>query len=337
MSTARTRRVIALTAALLLFVGMLGFATATSGTASAAPDRLAEPVATTTTVVMTAPEPMTVHVEVTVTAADGSTPSGMLNVVEGGGSWPTQQVTGTVTVFDQPVDKAGPHEFRIVFYPDDRAAYAHSEGSGTATVAPRPTSLVLTAEDLGRGVVQLIAVVGGAADGGQVVFEVEGRDPVAVKPGERVYLDRRGQTHGNYAILDLGGLPMGTHDVTATYVPEDANIGSSSAQTTASLTRSKHPTRTYLYLDSLKRGEVRIRTQFGTQYPQNAVGTVVIKDAATKKTVWVFRSLSNWKIGVRILKVTPGKHRYRAIFTPAQSLRTTVSGSYDHGRVTVKR
>lgn len=336
MALFRSPRVTAFGTALLLCLTTLGVTATTSGAASAVPDRLAGPVATTTTVVMTAPEPMTVHVEVTLTAADGSTPSGFLNVVEGTGAWPTQQVTGTVTVFDQKVDGPGPREFRIVFYPEDWDRYTQSEGTATTTVAGNATVVNLSTEDLGGGVVRLSAVVDGVQDGKQVLFAIAGHDSVVGELGVFIGLDDRGRRHGNEAVVDIGGMAKGSYDVTATLDPGPTWAGSSDRETIA-LTKTKHVSLTFLYLTSSKRGQVLIETFSGAYYPKQSSGTITVKDVTTNKVVAVFRDLRNRQLGSRVIMARPGKHTYRAIFTPRKDLRTTVSGSRAQGTVTVKR
>ncbi|GEP35804.1 hypothetical protein NSZ01_35720 [Nocardioides szechwanensis] len=333
MSTTRTR-VTALTAALLLFVGMLGFATATSAAASAAPD----PVVTTTSVAMTAPRPMAAHVEVTVTAADGSAPSGMLQVYDAQGNWLLDHsVSDGSAVFEWGVPTSGETTWRVTYVPSIPELWAPSEGAGTAVVAGHPTEIVLSTEDLGGGVLRLSAVVDGVEDQDQVLFEIAGHPPVVGERGRFIGLDGwSGRRPAYEAVVDVGGLAMGSYDVTATLAAGPTWAGSSD-RATAVLSKKKHVSMTFLYLSSTKRGEVLVETFTGVYYPKKSTGTITVRDTATNKVVAVFKYLPAGRVGHDVIKTTPGRHTYRAVFTPRPDLRTTVSGSRAQDTVTVKR
>ncbi|MFA6300484.1 MAG: hypothetical protein WC642_15050, partial [Nocardioides sp.] len=337
MSTTRTR-LTALTAALLLFAGMLGLATATSGAASAAPDRLAEPAATTTSVVMTAPDPMTVHAEVTVTTADGPTPEGTIQVYDAQGNWLLDHsLSGGTAVFDWMASTSGETTWRVTYLPAIPELWAPSEGAGTTVVAGHPTEIVLSTEDLGGGVLRLSAVVDGVEDQDQVLFEIAGHPPVVGERGRFIGLDGwTGRRHAYEAVVDVGGLAMGSYDVTATLAAGPTWAGSSD-RATAVLSKKKHVSMTFLYLTSTKRREVLVETFYGVYYPKKSTGTITVRDTATNKVVAVFKNLPAGRVGHEVIKATPGRHTYRAVFTPRPDLRTTLSGSRAQGTVTVRR
>lgn len=169
-----------------------------------------------------------------------------------------------------------------------------------------------------------------------MLFEIAGQAPVVGELGWFIGLDDRKRAHGNEAVVDIGGMAKGSYDITATLDPGSTWAGSSD-QATVALTRTKHVSLTFLYLTSTKRGEVRVGTFAATYYPPQTSGTITVKDIATNKVVAVFRDLRNRQLASRVIKATPGKHTYRAIYTPRPDLRTTVSGSRVQGTVTVKR
>jgi hypothetical protein len=338
MTSRLPSHVTALLTALLLCLSTLGLATATSGAASAAPEPLADPVATTTSVVLTAPKPMFVHVEVTVTAADGSTPMGTLQVYDAQGSWLLDySAWGGDATFDWAVPTPGENTFEVRFVPAIPDQWAPSNGTGTTTVAAYPTEIHLGTEDLGGGVLRLSAVVDGWQDGTQVLFEIAGHGSVVAELGRFAGLGGwSGRRHANEAVVDLGGMPKGSYDVTVTLEPGTDWAGSSD-RATAVLSKSKHVSMTLLHLTSTKRGEVLVETFSGVYYPKKSSGTITVRDTATNKVVAVFKNLPASRVGHQVIKATPGKHTYRAIYTPRPDLRTTVSGSRAQDTVAVKR
>jgi hypothetical protein len=329
-------RLLALVTALLLSLTSLGLATQT---ASAAPEQLAEPVATTTTVVVTSPEPRQVHFEVTVTAADGSAPEGTIRAYDAQGNWQFDRFVegGTAATYWTYVQSAGETTYRVTYLPAIPELWAPSEGTGTTTVAAYPTEIGLSTEDLGGGVLRLSAVVYGEHYGGQVLFEIAGHPPVVAELGRFVGLDGwSGRRHSYEAVVDVGGMPKGSYDITATLAPGPTWAGSSD-RATAVLSKSKHVSMTFLYLISTKRGEFLVEAWSGVYYPKRSSGTITIRDTATNKVVAVFKNLPASRAGHQVIKATPGRHTYRAVYTPRPDLRTTLSGSSVQGTVTVKR
>jgi hypothetical protein len=199
-----------------------------------------------------------------------------------------------------------------------------------------PTTTAVTGSNPGVGALQLSAVVsseGPPPTTAVVVFEVDGRTPVAVPLGRSVIVGQHGDRPAPDAVTAVAGFtgldPHGTYHATATYVPDEGSGAEGSAsEVTTTLARTVDEST--LAFNPNARGRA-VELLFSVQaYPPNAVvGRVVVRDLSQGGVaVSRRRHVRAGQAGFTTLRnVGRGVHRYRARFIPLPRLAETLRGS----------
>jgi hypothetical protein len=340
MTQSRAGRVLV---SLLLCVGVLALAPSGASAHPASVDRA--DVSTTISAAVTfvksksnIPTVQIAHFELTVTTADGTTPDGWVDVVEGDGFWDGIDINDTVTEANQRGFETGDHTFTFVFHPTD-LEYLSSETTVTATAPHYVPEMEVEGVNSANGVLSLWVRVGaGDIDPGDViVFEAEGQKPVTVHLGQASIPGRPDFDYlaSVFTRADFDGLKKGTYHATATYVPSaTSNYLTTEGSVTTTLDRTTNPSDVWMLADSPSPGRVRLKIGIEAFYPKNAAGTLVIEDLSTKKTVATVRDprVDATQQTVILRGVRPGVHKYLASFVPAPGLKGSLKGAKDSAK-----
>ncbi|GEP39841.1 hypothetical protein NPS01_35040 [Nocardioides psychrotolerans] len=339
MTRTRSLLTVAVSTLCLLAAGLV------PATATGAPERAAD-VATSVSAVATATGPLQVHLDIAPTMADGSAPYGVVSATGPRGEYEYAYAQGAAAGVDLTLLEAGRQTIRVEFspYSNPVATYLGSATTVETVVQappPTPTTMTLTGENVGAGVLELQVEVPELTDRvGVVVFEVDGHAPVEVPMGYFVIPGRVRAPHAkpSAAGVDITGLKeKGSYHATATFVPGGSNYEGVTAETTTRLSLTTSPSGTILRTSSPRAGVVKILVSVLAAHPANASGTVVVTDLTTGKTVVRVRGVTPYPNLTRktLTGVAPGKHRYRATFVPARGLQGELTGSQAWNTLTV--
>ncbi len=334
--TSAPRAVLGLVAFLTLCLGLVGVA-------PGAVARVAE-VATTTSVVLTAPRPEAVNAAITVTAADGTAANGVVEVVirSVDGSYDESyglfDIGGDTFRSNFSVPGPGAYELEARYTASNSTSattYAPSVGTDTATVSDPTYALNVRADDIGNGVLEASASLStngqGSVSGGSFVFRLAGRDPVTV----------RNAGNASYAHFERLALDR-SYTVTVTFEPAaGSDLPRSTGEATARLTARRHTTFIGGVLTTPRRGVVRVAAFMIEDYPKGLTGRVAVRDRKTGKVVARIDTMRyvNPQPGIvrTITGVSPGPRYYQLQFTPAPRFRAIAKSAVSRAYKVVVR
>ena len=224
---------------------------------------------------------------------------------------------------DLTMGTAGDQDITVEYPGRDR--FLPTTATVRVAVEGLPTTLALTVEDQGVGVLGLSAALGTWDDNGVVVFAVDGLAPVTVPLGMWIIPGRLEvpAARPDYAAVAIEGLdPKGTYHATATFVPgEGSRYAGSSAEITTTLTWTDNYSLVIAKPTSPRAGVVKLVVSVLAYFPANVSGTLRIADVTTRRTVTA-RDVTPYPnlTHKTLLGLAPGKHRLHITFVPAPGL-----------------